>query len=394
MNILRLLLTLVAIICFQNLSSQEYKTVGYFAGWAIYSPQPCAPNQLDPTLLTHLNYAFTKVDTQGNIQLVDPWADIQIGQDWNDSKTAYWGNFRQLNQLKAKYPHLKTLVSIGGWTLSDTFSILAENPASRTRFAESIVAFCKRYGFDGADIDWEYPGFDAHSGRPQDKEHFTLMLAEIHRHAKAQNPPLLVTIAAPAGPHHYEKMEVANIHPYLDWINLMTYDFHGPWGGGEDAVTNHLAPLYAPKQGNPLFCGSAAVQYYLEQGVRAEKIILGLPFYGRSYGQVGRGNSNGLFSSYSGPGRGTHPQEPGMMAYYDIKKLFNTYSQGWDEQAQVPYLYNPHTKEFISFDNETSLRSKCDYIKRMGLGGAMIWELSLDSKSWELLRVVHHEMSN
>src|SRR5690606_7978501 len=148
-------------------------------------------------------------------------------------------------------PELKTLVSVGGWTLSDTFSQLAEKQETRENFARECVRFCKQYGFDGVDIDWEYPNYAEHNGRPIGTVNCTLLLEECQRALKAENPPLLLTIAAPAGPWHYANIEVDKIHQHLDWINLMCYDFHGPWGGSSDNVTNHHSGLYATQEGDP-----------------------------------------------------------------------------------------------------------------------------------------------
>lgn len=372
-------------------AASSYKVVGYFPNWAMYRNPSLYPHDINVNLITHINYAFAKVDTVGNIILFDSWADIEYRTDWTTQKP-YWGHFRELYDLKQKYPRLKTLISIGGWTLSDTFSQLADNPQARKNFAQNAVNFCKQYDFDGVDIDWEYPCYAEHSGRPQDKVNFTLLLEELSRAAKAQNPPLLVTIAAPAGYWHCENIEVANIHPYLDWINLMTYDFHGAWGGAQDSVTNHNAPLYATVQGDPKLNVHTAVEYYLAQGVPSEKIVLGMPLYGRSFGGVSS-DSSGLFCTYNGPGKGT-TQEAGMRFFYDIKQnLLPTYQFYWDNQSKVPYLYNPNSKEFVSYDNEDSLRLKCKYIKEMKLGGAMVWELGLDVRpSWDAMNAISSEL--
>lgn len=369
----------------------HYKIVGYYPNWAIYRNPSLKPSEINPSLITHLNYAFAKVDTSGNIILFDPWADVEYRSDWNAQKP-YWGNFRELYNLKQRYPHLKTFISVGGWTLSDTFSEMAENPAARREFAKNAVIFCKQYDFDGIDIDWEYPGYAPHQGRPQDKENFTLLLQELHAAAKAQNPPLLVTIAAPAGSTNYVNMEVEKIHEYLDWINLMTYDLHGPWPDSENHVTNHLSALYPPKEGNPLLTVESAVMYYIEQGVPSQKLVLGMPLYGRSFAGA-KSTPTGLFSTYSGPGSGT-TQEVGMRFFYDIKQnLLSTHQLHWDGEGQVPYLHNSSTGEFITFDNETSLQIKCEWVKSMKLGGAMVWELGLDVRpTWDAMKAINSSL--
>jgi chitinase len=388
-SIFFLLITLIAFFGPLLAESEEYKVVGYYPNWGIYRTPSFKPNDINFDLVTHINYAFAKVDVAGNIHLFDSWADVEYRSDWNTEKP-YWGNFQQLTEIKKRHPHIKTLISIGGWTLSDTFSSLAENPRARANFAESAIKFCKQYGFDGIDIDWEYPGFAEHSGRSQDKENFTLLLAELREAAKAENPSLLVTIAAPAGPFHYKNIEVEEIHPYLDWINLMTYDLHGPWGDSDNRITNHHSPLFPPAAGSADLSVYTAVQYYLTQGVPAKKLVIGMPLYGRVFA-----NSNGLHTPYKGAGSGT-TQEAGMRFFYDIKQnLLNTYGYFWDEQAQVPYLYNSQNKEFVTYENEESLRIKSKFIKQLGLGGAMVWELGLDNRpSWEALHGIVDELRN
>lgn len=380
---------LLFLVLFVSNYADQYKIVGYYPSWALYRAEPFKPSDIDGRLVTHINYAFIRVDEQGNISLVDPWADVEYRSDWNSNKP-FWGHFLALTELKKKYPHIKTLASFGGWTLSESFSALANNPIARAHFIKNAIAFCKNYKFDGIDLDWEYPCFSEHKGHPQDKANFTLLLQEFYQAVKAETPTLLLTIAAPAGPEHCENIEIANIHPYLDWINLMTYDLHGPWGGEE--ITNHHAALYAPAQGHKMLNVASAVFHYLEQGVPRSKLVLGVPLYGRVFAHVSSPINGGLFSHYEGMGEGT-TQERGIRFFSDIKK--NLMPQGtiyWDSQAQVPYLYLPTTKEFITFDSEESLKLKSCFIKEMHLGGAMVWELGLDTSSWDAMHAIADEL--
>jgi GH18 family chitinase len=371
--------------------NSDFKIVGYFPNWAMYRSIPFYPKDINPDQVTHVNYAFTRVDTTGNIHLFDPWADVEYRTDWNTQKP-YHGHFGQFADIKAAHPELKTLVAVGGWTLSNTFSQVAEFQHTRENFARECVRFCKQYGFDGVDIDWEYPNYAEHNGRPIDVVNFTLLLEECDRALKAENPPLLLTIAAPAGPWHYANIEVDKIHQYLDWINLMCYDFHGPWGGSSDIVTNHHSGLYAAEQGHPLLNTEEAVRYYLDMGVPKEKLIVGVPFYGRSYGGV-NDTPDGLFSTYTGPGSAT-TEEEGMVFFYDIKRNYlQSHQLFWDDQAEAPYLYSPSQQDFITFESEESLRLKCQRIKALGLAGIMFWEISLDTRpQWDLLNVINQEL--
>ncbi|MBI2774460.1 cellulose binding domain-containing protein [Candidatus Dependentiae bacterium] len=361
----------------QPATSQPKKIVGYYANWSIYRTPAFYPQNINASLITHLNYAFLKHDVAGNVALFDSWADVEYRDNWNVEKP-YWGNFRQIYDLKQKYPHLKTLISVGGWTLSDNFSQMAANAQARANFVSQCIAMCDQYNFDGIDIDWEYPNFAEHNGQAQDTQNFTQLLKELYQAAKAHSPQLLVTIAAPAGPNHYQDIEVSKIHNYLDWINIMCYDFAGSW----DTKTGHHAPLYQPVQGEPKFNASDAVSYYESQGVPPEKIVMGIPLYGRSYANV-NSTTDGLYAPFNGAGTGT-TEEAGYRFFSDIKKnLLGTYTRFKENQAQAPYLFNLNNHEFITYDDEESIALKCNYIKQHNYGGAMIWELGLDTPAWD-----------
>ena len=142
-------------------SASISRVVGYYPGWGIYS-RGFEVADLPGDQLTHINYAFANL-VGGECVLGDPWADVERhlpGDPWSGpgSDASYFGNFRQLDLLQEEHPALKTLISIGGWTWSGNFSDAALTPASRARFATSCADFMENYGFDGIDIDWEYPG--------------------------------------------------------------------------------------------------------------------------------------------------------------------------------------------------------------------------------------------
>jgi len=176
----------------------------------------------------------------------------------------------------------------------------------------------------------------------------------------------------------------------------MTYDFHGPWGGETNAVTNFNSSLYAisddpsPYPVNEDFNLDASVQLYIELGVPREKINVGLPFYGRSFAEVPDEN-NGLFVSYTGvPGIGTW--EDGVFDYWDLHNNYiniNGYVSYWHSEGKVPWLYNPFAQIMITYDDEESIAEKASYIISEDIGGAMFWEFSSDKFS-HLLNVVDY----
>ncbi len=371
------------------------KVVGYYTSWATYG-RNYQVTDIPADKLTHINYAFANIGDDGRIVLGDPYADIDKffpGDSWDAG--ALRGNFHQLQILRSKYPNLKVMISIGGWTWSGKFSDVALTAQSRQKFAASVMDFVKQYGFDGVDIDWEYPtggGLGTNVARPEDKQNYTLMLQELRSQLTAlttvTSRPYALSIAAPAGPGNYQNIELAKVGQTLDWINLMTYDFHGGW----DSATGHNAPLY-PNPADPSpdasartqWNTSAAVTGYLSAGGPASKIIVGVPFYGRGWQNVGPTN-NGLFQPGQGASIGTW--EPGMFDFKDLDQNYvskNGYVRYWDNASQVPYLYNPAQRTFITYDDPQSIGLKSDYINSQNLGGAMLWELSADTSNNSLI---------
>ena len=365
----------------------DKRVVGYYAQWAAERNSFVAG--ISASKITHINYAFSNISDQGECVLGDAAADVGRVYTANESVSgkadstdaaAMHGNFNQLLELKRKYPHLQVLISVGGYSWSDHFSDAALTDASRKAFAKSCVAlYLNQYKgvFDGIDIDWEYPvSGGLNPGRPEDKKNFTLLLAELRHQlddlGTSDGKHYLLTIAAPSGPGAMQNIEVGEIVQYLDWINLMAYDFRGTW----ENTTGFNAPIYkASGDAESTLNDDAAVQNYLKAGVPAEKLVLGVPFYGHGWQGVPKTN-NGLFQK-TDQGAATGLYEKGSFNYNELKSnYFSTYTRFWNAEAQVPWLYNPDTGIFISYDDPESIAAKAGYAKDKGLGGIMIWELS------------------
>ena len=359
------------------------KLIAYYPAWATYA-RGFQVSDIPGQKLTHINYAFANIQN-GRCVLGDSYADIDkafAGDTWDQG--ALRGNFGQLRKLKAANPSLKTMISIGGWTWSENFAAAAASDASRKAFASSCVTFMKQYGFDGIDIDWEYPvsgGLNA--GTPADKQNYTELLKEFRSELNAEEAKdsrrYSLSIAAPAGPSIIPNLESAKIGGVLDWMNLMSYDFHGSW----DPITGHNAPMtVGPKDTAAGFSITDAVDSYLKAGFPAAKLVLGVPFYGRGWENVGP-NGSGLYQPGTAASVGTW--EKGVFDYSDIKSNYlPSMTRSWDASAQVPYLYDSARRLWISYDDAQSMKIKADYIKAKGLGGAMIWEITGD-RTQELL---------
>ncbi|RAL27124.1 chitinase [Thermoflavimicrobium daqui] len=371
------------------------KIVAYYTAWSTYGRNYQVAD-IDGSKITHLNYAFANVQN-GEIVVGDTYADLDKafpGDCWEAGCKR--GNFNQLQKLKQKYPHLKTLISVGGWTWSGNFSDAAMTEASRTKFANSALKFVREYGFDGVDIDWEYPvGGGLTPGKPEDKQNFTLLMKKLRETldaaGKEDGKKYLLTIASGAGPSYLQNTELGKVEDYLDWINIMTYDFHGGW----DKVSGHNAPLYVdakdPFEQKDKFNVAAGVQGHIDAGVPAEKIVLGVPFYGRGWTGCGKDN-HGEYQACAGIPKGTW--EDGNFDFIDLENNYinkNGYTRYWNDVTKTPFLFNPSNGTFISYDDAESMGHKMQFIKSKGLGGAMFWELSGD-RNKTLLNKLYSEL--
>jgi len=388
----------LALLCALSASAQRVNIAYFYNGDKDYHPKSIAASGA-ASRITHLMYAFGN-PTAAGCAISNPEADYEKpydaansvdGKADDASPHTVRGNFGQLLKLKAAYPRLKVLISLGGWTLSSHFSEAASSAASREAFVASCVRlFIDGYLangmsisglFDGIDIDWEYPGACGNTCAfsSADPRNFTLLLAEFRRQINLRDRRYLLTIAAPAGHDQYSLLELSAIHPFLDYINLMAYDLHGTW----ENVTNHQAALYA-NPAEPIDTAGRyvdrAVTDYLAAGVPAEKLVLGVPFYGHGWKGVPRIN-NGLYQPAAGPAPAS--DQPGTEAFRVLKDL--GYPAFRDPVAQAFWVYSPSAGVFWSYDDPAALLNKTNYIKRKGMAGAMSWELSNDDSTATLL---------
>ncbi|PWI45400.1 glycosyl hydrolase family 18 protein [Streptomyces sp. ICBB 8177] len=420
--------------------------VAYYDQWSVYQNAFYLKNVQDEGeagKLNYLIYDFENIDPTNltcfeNTKASDPdpggesdpnagdgaedaFADYQksFGSDISVDGTAdvynqpIAGNFHQLQELKAKNPNLKVLLSIGGWTYSKYFSDVAATDASRKKFVSSCIdMFIKGnlpsqggYGgtgsaagiFDGFDIDWEYPGGGGHVGNhssPSDKQDFTALLAEfrseLDAQGKADGKSYALSAALPAGQDKIADIETDKIGQYLTFGDPMTYDMHG--GFEPTGPTNHASPIYdnpndpsspiAP--GNEKYSDDEAIkaytvgdsQYGIPGGFPASKLNFGVPFYYRGWTGVPAGNDHGLFQTATGPAAGSADSGsvPGVRMYKELTGVVDNPSDTfWDPVAQAAYFYDG--TNFWTGEDAQSLQAKADYVHCNGLGGEFMFSL-------------------
>jgi chitinase len=355
----------------ENTEKTQQIIIGYYPAWKSYSGY--TPESVDIDKLTHINYAFANIGSDYRIEMGYPDKDPE--------------NFEKFQELKKIKPDLKVLISVGGWNWSGRFSDMAATDENRNKFTDSCVEFISKYGLDGVDLDWEYPvggGLKTNSKRPEDKQNFTLLLKEMREKLDAQelkdNKDYLLTIAAGASNYYIENTEADKFQNYLDYVNLMTYDIHGPW----DKYTDFNSPLYNNNDESYQYKISieSSVKAWLKTGLPAEKLVVGVPFYGYSY-TVSKNTNGGLYQTH---------KNGKALSYDTIKKEYLSnpqYSKNFHYKSLVPWLYNGKT--FISYDDSQSIALKAEYIREQNLGGAMIWELSQDSEG-ELLNSLYESL--
>ncbi len=342
--LLPLLLSLCTVLNAQEKSS--YKIIAYYTGSGE------AIKQWPVDKLTHIIFSFLKIQN-----------DTLTFQNKKQEKSLV-----ELVALKKQYPQLKIMLSIGGWSGCAFCSDMFASAERRQLFAKTSAQLFRQYGIDGIDLDWEYPaieGFPGHKFVPDDKNNFTEMVKLLR---KEMGDDLLLTFAAGGFVKYLEEsIDWDAVIPYVDFVNLMTYDLVG----GYATTTGHHTPLhdYRPGQESTSKC----VNWLLKNKVPASKLIIGAAMYARVWENV-KAVNNGLYQT------GKFKRGVG---FNEFKNYFNDtsgYRYYWDKKARAPYQYNKTLQLFATFDDERSIKEKTKFVRHKKLGGIMFWELLQDKK--------------
>eukprot|EP00929_Paragymnodinium_shiwhaense_P033090 TRINITY_DN18238_c0_g1_i1.p1 TRINITY_DN18238_c0_g1~~TRINITY_DN18238_c0_g1_i1.p1 ORF type:complete len:799 (+),score=136.39 TRINITY_DN18238_c0_g1_i1:173-2569(+) len=418
--------------------------VCYFTNWARYrsglinTGKDVFEMDFPGELCTHFMYGFATVTPDFKIQSNDPNADHPSGSeaqsqlcddrcsdpsfkpDWSDPNglRCDWpcnpsrvlrGYEAATVGMKKKNPNIKSLISVGGWNFNDCtaseaatfgqgaatceiFSELASSETTIRTFAKNVIDFCRKWGFDGFDLDWEYPVVPGHNSNnrigkawqetPQDYKNYITMLRIMKEEFQKENPnnPLLLTAAVGVGKSTAETAyDIPEMNKHLDLINLMTYDLHGAW----EPHTACNANLFATKEDTELaeypLSVDWAVSYWLAKGASADKLTMGIGTYGRGWKLQDPSNTAYGAPTMGASTAGLSTKEAGYMGYYEVLDLIasGAATRHYDSERECPYIITT-SGEWIGYDDEQSLRAKVAVVKERGLRGTMVWTIDLD----------------
>jgi len=421
------MLLLLATLALGLAGQAESKHLGcYYGAWAYTRPGlgEFWPEDIDVELCDVIYYGFGNIlNDTFEVCSWDPWFDMSMEVEGNsldifncikerdgiawppgcvtDAGLEYChhNGMRRTMALKEKNPNLKVFFSVGGWTAGGwVYSQMAQTKATRAMFIRSAVHFLNHFGFDGLDLDWEFPALDmlpVEPTDPDDKYHFTFLMQEM-REAFDKDGLMITFASSPDPAKAFNAYELDKVHPYVDWINVMTYDYGGLW----DGFTGIDAPLYGRWEegfvGHPHyeFSVHATIQYYLES-VPPEKLSLGIHTESKGF-LLKDETENGIYCPAIGSPNMTFSRQEGWLNYYEILQFFyndtitdpNYADLGikpgkelWNEFTDGCYM-SPYIHQgplWISYDDEVSVDLKTRYANQWGLKGAFIWEIDTDN---------------
>ena len=457
-------------------NGRDFEVIAYFIEWGIYS-RDFQPADLPANLLSTALFSFVKLKGDdsadpncescsftGEVDLADGWAALSKSyatdtwcdinyDDWTvDSACKANGIFKQFWLLKQKFPHLKTCVSVGGWSFSRPFPLVAENATMRATFADSIVDMAEKYHFDCIDIDWEFPiigGGDYKvtdaSGNPSydydldgntpflapsdnDAQYFADLIQELRAEIDSRGLAIDINSAMYAGEYGMSKMDYNLFAGNLHGIHMMTYDFYGAWDPytgmqaalfpNSDPLSNEVALQYPDAYNNQHNIASAmarAVNNAIDNGFESNtamrrKIVPGLAFYGRNYSGVSTTPVPGAYMVLANSPAEQLSWEQGNLNYVQLKGYYDhgetlqgngdydgggyntggrSWTYNWDDESQTPFLYDSGTQSFISYTDPRGIFYQTCHAARENSKGVMFWEISGDSDDSQLVQAIH-----
>ncbi|GHA35075.1 glycosyl hydrolase family 18 protein [Photobacterium aphoticum] len=400
----------------------------YFVEWGVYG-RKFPVDKIPAQNLTHIIYGFVPICGNNpsladgplaalnracaglddfEVVIHDPWAAVQMPhpQSGQSHSSSYKGTYGQIMALKQRYPDLKILPSIGGWTLSDPFYEFGDK-AKRDKFVASVKRFLQTWKFyDGVDIDWEYPGgsgANPNLGDPaKDGDTYAVLMQELRAMlddlSAETGRTYELTSAVGVGYDKIEDVNYVDAVPYMDYIFAMTYDYYGGWNNvvGHQAALDCGSHMTAdecagkgvdaegkPRKG-PAYTTKNGVDLLLAKGVPPEKMVIGAAMYGRGWTGVTEASMSDPTNPMTGVGNGKikGSWEAGVIDYKDIVKDYINKAgvvEGYDVQADAPWVWDPSNGDLITYDNKRSVMAKGAYVRQNNFAGLFAWEIDADN---------------
>lgn len=398
------------------------KVVGYFPNYAIglEAHKNFDVTQLQWDKLTHVQYAFAVADsTTFELKPSEPETDIESkfeGKDFYhkgqkiemDETLDYYGQYNLMHTMKKMYPDTTVLVSTGGWAASQSLWLVMDSEENMNKFADSAVSFIRKYGFDGIDIDFEYPSETSQSGNPADfdiseprrkgiSERYTqfakIMSKKLADASTEDGKYYWFTSAVTASSWVLGGQNSSEFLDYFDFVSVMSYDYHGGW----NQYVENQANIYADPndtETKPLALPTLGFDWsmrYYRGRVQSEKILMGVPYYTRGWTNV-QGGDHGLHGSSKTPATGqdniwhdkdaNNTETPAganpLWHVLNLMKKDSNYQKYWDPAGRVPYVWNEQTKTFLTFEDEQSIQERINFVEENNLGGVLIWVMHGD----------------
>ncbi|PYH89089.1 glycoside hydrolase [Aspergillus ellipticus CBS 707.79] len=346
-------------------TSAANRTIGYYEGWNL--ERPCGkmgPESIPLGYYTHINFAFAYIDPK----------TFRVAPMDNSTASLY----RPVTALKGRQSGLQVWIAIGGWAMNDpgssqtTFSDLAASEAAQDTFFDSLISFMQSNGFDGVDLDWEYPVAEDRGGKPRDFDNFVTLLRRL-RERFNQSGDFGISITLPASYWYLRGFDLANLEPHADFFNVMTYDIHGVWDS-----TNKEIGSFAHAHTNLTEINSG-LELLWRNNVNPERVNLGLGFYGRSFTMKDPGCMKPGCPFTGGARAGECSGTSGVLAEYEINKIIaNGGAEVTMYKEEAVKVVTWDKDQWASWDDRETLRLKINYANKRCLGGTMVWAIDLD----------------
>ncbi|KAJ7636708.1 hypothetical protein FB45DRAFT_1056011 [Roridomyces roridus] len=368
--------------CGSDAQTALTKRIGYYEGWAAArSCDAWSPSNINVASLTHVNFAFAYISS--SFEVVEMTA--------GDSKL-----WTETTALKSQNPSLKVFLSIGGWTFNNAptagiFSSLVASEANTNVFIKSVLGVMNTYGFDGIDIDWEYPVAEDRGGAKGDKENYVTFIKAVKAAFIPFNYELSFT--APTSYWYLQNYDLPGMlaDDGADWVNVMTYDLHGVW----DSPADYIGSIVLAHTNLTEIMD--AFQLYANVGIDPSKMVMGIGFYGRSFELV-----SDQCTTPGCPFAGAAPAGPcsanaGTLMFTEIEDIISSVGTNalvFDEEAAVKYLVYNEFIDWVSYDDQQTLGMKLQYANSICLIGTMIWSVDQDDTAYTALSALYGDVTD